>query len=359
MPSFEIRAVRPEELDDFLGVLCAVYEMPVELAAPIFYADPYFDSENKRALFVEGRVVSALTLVDSQLWIGEAIVPFAGIAGVATLPDERRQGYASALIRDSLEVAAKRGYALAALQSDRLDYYRQFGFEVVSRQPIYNIDPGLLPQSDETTHVHPLTQEDLPAIAKIYTDWSHGRTGWATRDEKRWRYLYQLAKTCIVYQGANNQADGYLILDMVPSEAGYRLNVLEWVCATDTAHQALTGFLALQADTGQVQFSSGVDALTASGLSPSSIPEPDDAPMMACILDLPRALAAVTGENDLLDVQSSSNEDLRTWAQALVGYRSFDDIRATYEAFAELDRSDRLAQRLPERNPFLPPVDYF
>ena len=359
MPSFEIRAVRPEELVDFLGVLCAVYEMPVELAAPIFYTDPYFDLENKRALFVDGSVVSALTLIDSPLWIGQAIVPFAGIAGVATLPHERRQGYASALICDSLQVAAKRGYAFAALQSNRLDYYRQFGFEVVSNQPVYGIDPNSLPHSDEAARVRPLTEADLPAIAKIHADWSQGRTGWAVRDEKRWQYLYQLAKTCMVYHGVTGQAEGYLMVDMVPSETGYRLNVLEWVCATDAARQALTGFLALQADTGQVQFSSGTHAMSASGLDTFAIPEPDDAPMMACVLDLPRAKAAITKEDDLMDIQPSSLEESRTWVQTLVGYRSFNEMRTANESFATTGQSEFLSQRLPRRNPFLPPVDYF
>ena len=90
----DIGPVRQDELDAMLGVMCAAYELPFEAARPIFHADPYFDLDNKRVLRVDGRIVSCLTITESPYWIGKAVVPVAGIAGLATLPHAQRQGYA-------------------------------------------------------------------------------------------------------------------------------------------------------------------------------------------------------------------------------------------------------------------------
>ena len=42
----EIRAPRPEELDDMLAVMCEAFRLPFASARAPFYHDPYFDADN-------------------------------------------------------------------------------------------------------------------------------------------------------------------------------------------------------------------------------------------------------------------------------------------------------------------------
>src|SRR5579883_1559713 len=129
-PAIEIGSARPEELDTVLQIMCQAFQLPFGPARDIFYADPYFDLENKRVLRVEGQVVSCLTIIDASCWIGGAPVRMGGIAGVATRMEERRKGYAGQLLLDTARLLETRGYALSGLFPFSYDYYRKFGWEL-------------------------------------------------------------------------------------------------------------------------------------------------------------------------------------------------------------------------------------
>src|SRR5690348_12486870 len=97
--SLVIRAARPDEADDILRLMCEAFQMDFELAAPIYYSDPYLQIENKMVALLDGRIVSCLSIVDRVCWIGAALVKLGGIAGVATEKTHRQQGIAGRLLR--------------------------------------------------------------------------------------------------------------------------------------------------------------------------------------------------------------------------------------------------------------------
>src|SRR5260221_14358679 len=96
----DIRAARSDELDAMLALMCEAFNLPFASAREIFYKDPYFNIEKKRALLVDGKLTSCLTIADAPLWIGRAMVPVGGIAGVATEQSQRNKGYAGRLLVD-------------------------------------------------------------------------------------------------------------------------------------------------------------------------------------------------------------------------------------------------------------------
>src|SRR5207253_9243636 len=56
-----------------------------------------------RGLFVDGELRVVLNLIPLPTWFGTAPVPCAGLSGVATPPEYRRQGYIGRLLRATLE----------------------------------------------------------------------------------------------------------------------------------------------------------------------------------------------------------------------------------------------------------------
>ena len=110
----ESRAVRSEELDSMLSLMCDAFGLPFGPARELFYKDPYFDIDRKRVLVIDGEIASCLTIVEAPLWIGRAVVNVAGIAGVATAPAHRRKGYAARLLVETLPAIREMGCPFAA-----------------------------------------------------------------------------------------------------------------------------------------------------------------------------------------------------------------------------------------------------
>src|SRR5690242_14662527 len=126
----EVSAVRQDELDTMLALMCQAFGLPFQAAREVFYSDPYFAIENKRVLRVNGSIVSCLTIVDTACWIGQGVVRLGGVAGVVTRPALRRRGYAGRLLRETVRTLDEQGYALSALFPFSYDYYRKFGWEL-------------------------------------------------------------------------------------------------------------------------------------------------------------------------------------------------------------------------------------
>src|ERR1043166_1319981 len=141
----EIGTVKESELDSLLRLMCEAFSLPYVEARKIFYADPYFDLNNKLVLRVADRIVSCLTLVETSCWIGDGVVSLAGIAGVATLPSERRKGYASRLLTATVSILRERGYALTALFPSVYDFYQKLGWELIGQGNRLTVSPNRLP----------------------------------------------------------------------------------------------------------------------------------------------------------------------------------------------------------------------
>src|SRR5262245_33634849 len=125
----EIRAVRSDELEVMLAVMCEAFALPFTPARDIFLHDPYFDLDKKRVLVLDGDVISCLTIVDTTMWIGNARVRVAGIANVATRQSHRGKGYASQLLCGTIPSLYERGYGLSALLPYSYEFYRRLGWE--------------------------------------------------------------------------------------------------------------------------------------------------------------------------------------------------------------------------------------
>ena len=269
----EIRAARPDEAEAVLQTLCAAFDLNIDAARPIFYADPCYDLSHKRVLALpDVGIVSCLTIVPAQFRIGGVAVPIAGVAGVATLPAFQSQGFAASLLSATLPALwDELGYPLSFLHPSSAPFYRRLGWETASSILPWSAVPSSLTHYAEADFVRPVTGEDWPVMATLHTELTHTGTGTCLRDSGRWA----LARMSVPGRETYVYDDGAGVAGYALWERRGMLEVLEMLGRTPSARRGLAGFLARQPEP-VVHWSSSPVLLAAFGFSfVSKRPEPD------------------------------------------------------------------------------------
>ena len=411
-PPVQVGLVPPEEEEAFLRLLCTGFGFDLPTARPYFYDDPYYPHNQRWGLWVgEGRsrtLVSILTAIPLQMWVGEQLIPFMGIAGVTTHPQYRRRGYARQLLTMVLNALHAQGVPGAALQAFDFGFYRPLGWEVVGTLMRVRLTPMQLPPFPHAG-VRRAVEADYPAMQQLYEQ--HARLAHQTssagrllRDELRWRYLLWNFRHKLVY-AEGGSVQGYLIYDF--TEAGWVLRVREMVWHTESARRALLGWLATNEEhVRHIEFSGTPDELAHLQLTGWRLSQnnPDDAllrwellpgfmwrvvhPLHLLQLLLSPCLAAggqpfclalsdsqieantgvytVLASKDGWQVERGVREELplikmgmRTLALLTMGTFSVGELVARELLTAPPELLDTLERLFPARSPCLRPIDYF
>lgn len=167
----EFRTINANEVDEFLQLLCSVFELEFSRAKPVFSSEPFFDITRKWACVEKGRIIACLTTVP----IAFGKVRGVGIAGVATHPDFRSKGIGGELLEASVQ---NETHALLFAKDERL--YSRHGFTLIDE-----ITTILLPGADIL--VEPV-QRTRTQVREMYEKWACESDFRLRRDNKRWEY---------------------------------------------------------------------------------------------------------------------------------------------------------------------------
>jgi GNAT superfamily N-acetyltransferase len=99
------------------------------------------------------KVISQVGYIDQSLLVEGDEVKVAGITGVATSPNYRRQGLMTKLLNVCIKMMRDEGYAFSDLGGDRQRYAR-FGWERAGRQWLFDITPRSLHDVDAPKGYH-------------------------------------------------------------------------------------------------------------------------------------------------------------------------------------------------------------
>ena len=186
-----------------------------------------------------GRVVRSLPVRDCLLWkkgieepisglnilsfrqrFGVVAVPCEGIGGVETMPEFRRQGYMSRLMRLALRGISERVGA-AFIADAVMDVYEKFGFvtclpesTLLLRVREVEMIAGKC-EVEENGRLRQFTPDDLPALVDLYNREHAGRPGTLER-QADWNRLFETktwrpGSEVIVYE-RGRQLAGYAIV---------------------------------------------------------------------------------------------------------------------------------------------------
>ena len=151
--------------------------------------DPWYDLNNTRACFVDGRVASVVVIFERPMRIGNSVVRMGGLGSVGTHPDHRKKGYSSQVLLDTADHLATSCFDLSLLFTDINDHYAKAGW-VTYPVTFRSINLSNLPKLETAAEV--LVEKydvetDLPEVMSIYDQFNQSRTGTTVRDQAYWR----------------------------------------------------------------------------------------------------------------------------------------------------------------------------
>jgi predicted N-acetyltransferase YhbS len=171
-------------------------------------------------VFVEdeqgNQIVSSLCLIPWTWRYEDVEIPAGEMGAVGTLEAYRHRGLVRAQVDYFERRLRKRGCLLSHIQGIPY-YYRQFGYEyALPLEGGLRLETRHVPTPPDAPFTFRLaTQDDLPALMRLYDEAAQYLTIHAVRDEATWRYL--LTRT----DGTDTGCENWLIQDADGQSVGY------------------------------------------------------------------------------------------------------------------------------------------
>ena len=216
--SFEIRAARPDEMDDLNACTAYAFAGPppgANDALPNTLAPEW-----STCGFVDGRLAVTTGAYPFKMRLNGAGIGVAGVTAVASYPEFRRQGYLRRVMEHGLAEQRERGQSVAILWASFAGIYQRFGYGLASSQHSYSFDPRLVPFREElpvTGSVGLVPKDDaVELIAPVYREYSAPRNLMLHRAGIYWQtgvLGWQPGKTThtALYRNGAGEARGYLV----------------------------------------------------------------------------------------------------------------------------------------------------
>lgn len=264
--TLEVRKARPEDTAPARALQRAAFNLDDPGSAP----HPG-DRDELRVVTQRGRVVSCLTLISAGLCIRGSSVTMGGVRHVATDREEQNQGFASALMRQTLQHLRAEGTAVSVLFPFSFRYYRKFGYELAGNHCHFWCRPNCIPAYQEQEECRAASPTDVAALALLDHDRARARACTLDRGERRWREICGQRDLRVLVHSAS-PIDGYAVTaEGRDAYGGGVLRVLDLAAATPRAWRGLLGSLAA-APVESVEWYASAEDLASSGLMRSPAP---------------------------------------------------------------------------------------
>jgi predicted acetyltransferase len=246
--NFEIRNVRPEEIDEFRSVAATSLTLSPDVLKGI-------QPEWTLCGFENERLISSYAAWPLNMRFNGEKVPVAGVTHVGTLPVYRRRGYLRSITSKHFEELYERGeQPIAILIASMAAIYQRYGYGVVSFQNSYKVEPRYL---DFINDVKPrgtfreLGDDEFETLVSIYREFRAERTGYLHRSKAAWDFgiLSSIPKknqvSRIIYE-ENGKPLGYFIFSVplrgpIPKQ---NLTIRDIAWLTPSAYKAIWSFFA-------------------------------------------------------------------------------------------------------------------
>lgn len=173
--------------------------------------------------------------INSQRW------KMGGLAGVATYPEFRRNGYVKRLIIKALERMQQEEQIVSLLHPFDIGFYRKFGWEVFTENRKLHIEKKDL-KFLESQHgsIKRFTKEyHHPDIEGIYAQFSNNYTGMLVREGDWWKNHVYGDGQVAVYYDKRNEAKGYILFEVKDQN----MDIQEFVALNHESRCGLWNFI--------------------------------------------------------------------------------------------------------------------
>ncbi len=136
----EFRLAKKEDMLDIAYMICLCFNESIDSIK--FYLDNKFALDRCTVCTIDGKIVSSLSMLATNIYINGKLEPANYIYAAATLPEHRNRGCMSKLLEFSCELASTRGEKYSALlpaKDDLYNYYVKIGYESFFKIKFLNI----------------------------------------------------------------------------------------------------------------------------------------------------------------------------------------------------------------------------
>ena len=214
--NMEIRGARESELEQVVELCCVAFNPDGhERYWQYVRGDSSYRLPQTRVVVVNDRVVSTLRVWERRMRVGASLVTMGGIGGVCTHPNYRGVGYASALMRDTIDYLRTTGCDLGVLFTIIPEaFYRRLGWTSLPLHGFNITCNASTREADssewQVTDFNPET--DLDAVAALYDLTNAKQSGTIARTRAYWDMapsrIRGVLPTVIAHQ--NGYIGGYL-----------------------------------------------------------------------------------------------------------------------------------------------------
>jgi predicted acetyltransferase len=209
-----------------------------------------------RCAYEDDRVVATAAGHRLRQWFGGHTLPMSGIYAVATLPEHRGTGLASAAVLQVLREARDEGVSVSALFPAVLRPYRRIGYELGGTFSEHRLDLDAIPPDlgDRLPTVELLDADrDLDGLKACYREWSRHSNGPLEPGDDTWwtrrilRPLGESISRSVVVRGRDRSIEGFAAFRYTAAEGGhldvdFGLECLAFATTTDRATRALLAY---------------------------------------------------------------------------------------------------------------------
>ncbi len=193
---FAMRPVADDEFGAFLAVIESAFNSVWPSQGLLEHERITFEPDRSLAAFDGVRPVGTAAAYSFELTVPGGTAAAAGVTGVAVLPEYRRRGILSALMRRQLADVHERGETIAALFASESGIYGRFGYGCAAEQLDLRFRRGegaqLRAEAEACISAGPIRLLPVePAQAKaelaaVYDAVRPGRPGMWARDDRWW-----------------------------------------------------------------------------------------------------------------------------------------------------------------------------
>ncbi|RYG23827.1 GNAT family N-acetyltransferase [bacterium] len=206
MSRVDVRPVGEETKEAFLSAVSLTYgdglPIPPERHEPRFGIERYVGT-------VDGEVAGICSVLPMNATRGAALLPCAGVAGVAVLPEKRRGGVGNGMMDGLVRLLREQGVPLASLYAYREPFYARSGYAVVGKRLRITVPTHRLPKVESVLPIRRLTPDDWELLAPCYAAYAHARSGAHIRNETMWSRVLNENRPLTIY-AAGDPVEGYV-----------------------------------------------------------------------------------------------------------------------------------------------------
>ena len=172
----EVRRPTDEEREEVATILATSLNFDRERA--VARADR-FPIDDMRVVGVDGRIASVAASFPFEQWIGGAALACCAVWGVATLPEHRGLGLASATTGAVLDAGRERGAVISTLYPATMRPYRRLGFEMAGTFTKHRVAIEAIPLQVGEVPTPELfdPERDLAGVRACYRRYAARHTG--------------------------------------------------------------------------------------------------------------------------------------------------------------------------------------